>query len=65
MADLDQRQVVAYVEGRCVLELSQLVKALESGLRVSAAAAVAVAARGWWWRSRRGGRRGDRSSPSR
>ena len=46
MADLTQQQVVEYIKGISVLELSQLVKTLESELGVSAAAAVAVAAPG-------------------
>ena len=46
MADLNQQQVIEYIKGISVLELSQLVKALESELGVSAAAAVAVAAPG-------------------
>ena len=46
MADLNQQQVIDYIKGISVLELSQLVKALESELGVSAAAAVAVAAPG-------------------
>jgi len=44
MADMTQTQVVEYIKGIAVLELSQLVKALETELGVSAAAAVAVAA---------------------
>ena len=44
MADVTQQQVVEYIKGISVLELSQLVKALESELGVSAAAPVAVAA---------------------
>jgi large subunit ribosomal protein L7/L12 len=40
MADLTQQQVVDYIKGISVLELSQLVKALESELGVSAAAAM-------------------------
>ena len=44
MAEVTQQQVVEYIEGISVLELSQLVKTLESELGVSAAAAVAVAA---------------------
>jgi large subunit ribosomal protein L7/L12 len=44
MAELNQQQVIEYIKGISVLELSQLVKALESELGVSAAAAVAVAA---------------------
>ena len=46
MAELNQQQVIEYIKGISVLELSQLVKALESELGVSAAAAVAVAAPG-------------------
>src|SRR3954471_19479544 len=46
MAELNQQQVVDYINGISVLELSQLVKALETELGVSAAAAVAVAAPG-------------------
>ena len=44
MAEVTQQQVVEYIKGISVLELSQLVKTLESELGVSAAAAVAVAA---------------------
>jgi large subunit ribosomal protein L7/L12 len=44
--ELNQQQVIDYIKGISVLELSQLVKALESELGVSAAAAVAVAAPG-------------------
>jgi len=44
MAEVTQQQVVDYIKGITVLELSQLVKTLESELGVSAAAAVAVAA---------------------
>ena len=43
MAELNQQQVVDYIKGISVLELSQLVKALESELGVSAAAAVPMA----------------------
>ena len=46
MAEVTQAQVVEYIKGISVLELSQLVKTLESELGVSAAAAVAVAAPG-------------------
>ena len=46
MAELNQQQVIDYIKGISVLELSQLVKALESEFGVSAAAAVAVAAPG-------------------
>jgi len=40
MAELNQQQVVDYIKGISVLELSQLVKALEAELGVSAAAAM-------------------------
>jgi len=40
MAEVTQAQVVEYIKGISVLELSQLVKTLESELGVSAAAAV-------------------------
>ena len=40
MADMTQQQVVDYIKGISVLELSQLVKALESELGVTAAAAM-------------------------
>ena len=43
MAELNQQQVIEYIKGISVLELSQLVKALESELGVSAAAAMPVA----------------------
>jgi large subunit ribosomal protein L7/L12 len=43
MAELNQQQVIDYIKGISVLELSQLVKALESELGVSAAAAVPMA----------------------
>jgi large subunit ribosomal protein L7/L12 len=43
MPDLTQQQVVDYIKGISVLELSQLVKALESELGVSAAAAMPMA----------------------
>ena len=43
MAELTQQQVVEYIKGISVLELSQLVKALESELGVSAAAAMPMA----------------------
>ena len=46
MAEVNQQQVIEYIKGISVMELSQLVKALESELGVSAAAAVAVAAPG-------------------
>jgi large subunit ribosomal protein L7/L12 len=40
MAEVTQQQVVDYIKGISVLELSQLVKALESELGVTAAAAM-------------------------
>jgi len=40
MAEMTQQQVVEYIKGISVLELSQLVKTLESELGVSAAAAM-------------------------
>jgi large subunit ribosomal protein L7/L12 len=40
MAEVTQQQVVDYIKGISVLELSQLVKALETELGVSAAAAM-------------------------
>ena len=43
MAELNQQQVIDYIKGISVLELSQLVKALEQELGVSAAAAVPMA----------------------
>src|SRR3954469_4681866 len=46
MAELNQQQVVDYIKGISVLELSQLVKALESELGVSAAAAMPMAMAG-------------------
>jgi large subunit ribosomal protein L7/L12 len=46
MAEVTQLQVVEYIKGISVIELSQLVKTLEAELGVSAAAAVAVAAPG-------------------
>ena len=39
MADVNQQQVIDYIKGVSVMELSQLVKALETELGVSAAAA--------------------------
>jgi large subunit ribosomal protein L7/L12 len=46
VAELNQQQVVDYIKGISVLELSQLVKALEQELGVSAAAAMPVAMAG-------------------
>jgi large subunit ribosomal protein L7/L12 len=43
MSELNQQQVVDYIKGISVLELSQLVKALEQELGVSAAAAMPMA----------------------
>jgi len=43
MANVTQEQVVEYIKGISVLELSQLVKTLEAELGVSAAAAVPMA----------------------
>ena len=43
MADVTQQQVVEYIKGISVLELSQLVKTLESELGVSAASAMPMA----------------------
>jgi len=44
MADVTQQQVVDYIKGISVIELSQLVKTLESELGVSAAAAMPMMA---------------------
>jgi len=46
VAELNQQQVVDYIKGISVLELSQLVKTLEQELGVSAAAAMPVAVAG-------------------
>src|SRR5438477_6601650 len=43
MPDITQQQVVEYIKGISVLELSQLVKTLEAELGVSAAAAMPMA----------------------
>ena len=43
MAEVTSQQVVEYIKGISVLELSQLVKTLESELGVSAAAAMPMA----------------------
>src|SRR3989441_8363670 len=43
MPDVTQQQVVEYIKGISVLELSQLVKTLEAELGVSAAAAMPMA----------------------
>jgi large subunit ribosomal protein L7/L12 len=52
MAEINQQQVVDYIKGISVLELSNLVKALEQELGVSAAVPMGVpmmagAAAGW------------------
>jgi large subunit ribosomal protein L7/L12 len=44
MAEVNQQQVIDYIKGISVIELSQLVKALESELGVSAAAAMPMMA---------------------
>jgi large subunit ribosomal protein L7/L12 len=44
MAEVTQQQVVEYIKGISVLELSQLVKTLEAELGVSAAAAMPMMA---------------------
>ena len=44
MAEVNQQQVIEYIKGISVLELSQLVKTLESELGVSAAAAMPMMA---------------------
>ena len=46
MADVTEEQVVDYIKGITVLELSQLVKTLEEELGVSAAAVMPVAVGG-------------------
>ena len=43
MAEVNQQQVIDYIKGITVMELSALVKALESELGVSAAAAMPMA----------------------
>jgi large subunit ribosomal protein L7/L12 len=43
MAEVNQQQVIDYIKGISVMELSQLVKALELELGVSAAAAMPMA----------------------
>jgi large subunit ribosomal protein L7/L12 len=43
MAEVNQQQVIDYIKGISVLELSQLVKTLETELGVSAAAAMPMA----------------------
>lgn len=44
MAELNQKDVVDYIKGMSVLEVSEMVKTLEDELGVQAAAAVPVAA---------------------
>ena len=46
MAEVNQQQVVDYIKGITVIELSQLVKTLEAELGVSAAAAMPMAVAG-------------------
>lgn len=46
MADLSQQDVIEYIKGMSVLEVSEMVKKLEDELGVQAAAAVPVAAAG-------------------
>ena len=46
MADLSQQDVIEYIKGMSVLEVSEMVKKLEDELGVQAAAAVPVAAVG-------------------
>ena len=61
MAEVTQQQVVDYIKGISVLELSQLVKTLESELGVSAAAAMPMAMpMGGGGGGRGAGRREDR-----
>ena len=43
MAEVNQQQVIDYIKGISVMELSQLVKALEAELGVTAAAAMPMA----------------------
>ena len=43
MAEVNQQQVIDYIKGISVMELSELVKALETELGVSAAAAMPMA----------------------
>jgi large subunit ribosomal protein L7/L12 len=43
LAEVNQQQVIDYIKGISVMELSQLVKALETELGVSAAAAMPMA----------------------
>ena len=64
MAELNQQQVVDYIKGISVLELSQLVKALETELGVSAAAAMPMAMPGGRRRGGGGGGRRRKRRPS-
>ena len=59
MAELNQQQVIEYIKGISVLELSQLVKALETELGVSAAAAMPMAMPGGGGAARGGRGRGE------
>ena len=65
MAEVNQQQVVDYIKGISVLELSQLVKTLESELGVSAAAAMPMAMPGGGAARRRARRRPKRRPSSR
>ncbi len=47
MAEVNQQQVIEYIKGISVMELSQLVKALETELGVSAAAAMPMMGCRW------------------
>ena len=60
MAEVTQQQVVDYIKGISVLELSQLVKTLESELGVSAASAMPMAMPMGGGARRGTGRREDR-----
>ena len=64
MAELNQQQVVDYIKGISVLELSQLVKALEQELGVSAAAAMPMAMPAGGGGGGRRGRTGWRRRPT-
>jgi len=57
MAEVNQQQVIDYIKGISVMELSQLVKALEEELGVSAAAAMPMAMPG-------GGAAGGAAAPA-
>ena len=64
MADLNQQQVIDYIKGISVLELSQLVKALEEELGVSAAAAMPMMMPGMMAGAGAAARRRSRRRPS-